>query len=149
MLARAIGDDATAVLRIFSGRGTHIASKKLKVSSLRCYNLLVARTPILCITGLFERTPTVFIMGTAEILCCVPSHAGRFTSLPTPPTNWQSKGSGQARDVLKRAGLLRLTTVIPRCNLLRERETGVMNSLKAPFVWGNAGIVQLVRAADL
>ena len=58
-----IADDVTAVLRILSGRGTHIASKKLKVSSLRCYNLLVARTPILCITGLFERTPTGFIMG--------------------------------------------------------------------------------------
>ena len=31
----------------FSGRGTHIGAKKLKVPSLRCYNLLVAGTPTL------------------------------------------------------------------------------------------------------
>ena len=73
-LARTIADDVTAVLGVFSGRGTHIASKKLKVSSLRCYNLLVARTPILCITGLFERTPTVFIMG----------HGREFVLRPEP-----------------------------------------------------------------
>src|SRR2546423_14607531 len=37
--------------------GTHIAPQKLKVSSLHCYNLLVAGTPIVRIAGVFDRTP--------------------------------------------------------------------------------------------
>ena len=59
-------------LFVYSVVGAHTHRiKEVKVSSLSCYNLLVARTPILCITGLFERTSTVFIMGHGRdfVLC--------------------------------------------------------------------------------
>ena len=69
-----IGDDATVFLVYISGRGTHIATQKLKVSSLRYYNLLVAGTPILRITGVFERYTHGFIM----------EHGGDFVLRPEP-----------------------------------------------------------------
>ena len=100
----------------FNRRGTHIAPQKLKVSGLRCYTLLVEELPFFVSQDSSSAHPLFSSWGTAETLCCVPSHAGRFTSLLTPTTNWQSKGSGQARDVLAGAGLLQLTTIIPRCN---------------------------------
>src|SRR5262245_13649290 len=82
----------------FSARGTHIAPQKLKVSRLHCYNLLVAGTPISSYhNGSSSTHPRFSSWSTAETLCCVPSHAGRFTSLPTPTPNWQPRGSGQAR----------------------------------------------------
>lgn len=43
-------------------RGAHIAPQKLKVSSVHCYNLLVAGMPVLRIAGVFERAPLVSIM---------------------------------------------------------------------------------------
>lgn len=55
-------------------RGAHIAPQKLKVSSLQCYNSLVAGAPILRITGVFERTPTIHIM----------EHGRDFTLRPEP-----------------------------------------------------------------
>lgn len=41
-----MGDDATGVLRIFQWSGHTYGTGKLKVSSLRCYNLLVAGSPM-------------------------------------------------------------------------------------------------------
>lgn len=51
-------------------RGVDIGSGKLRVSSLHCYNSLVAGTPVLRISGVFERTPVIRVMhyGTDFIL---------------------------------------------------------------------------------
>jgi hypothetical protein len=57
-----MGDDATGVLRMFQWSGHKYGTGKLKASSLRCYNLLVTGSPIVRITEVFERTPTVFIV---------------------------------------------------------------------------------------
>jgi hypothetical protein len=71
---RAIGDDATAVLRIFQWSGHTHSTTKLKVSSLRCFNLLVAGNPILRITGGSSSAhPRFSSWSLAETLCCVPS----------------------------------------------------------------------------
>src|SRR5215472_15963817 len=110
---------------------------------------LLQALPFCISQGSSSAHPRFSSWGTAETLCCVPSHAGCFTPLLTPTTNWQSKGSDQARDILARAGLLQLTFVIRRCNPPSRARDRVMNSLKAAFVWVNAGIAQLVRAADL
>ena len=118
----------------FNRRGTHIAPQKLKVSGLRCYTLLVEELPFFVSQDSSSAHPLFSSWGTAETLCCVPSHAGRFTSLLTPTTNWQSKGSGQARDVLTRRGYYNSRLSSLDATRLRECETGVMNSLKAAFV---------------
>jgi hypothetical protein len=72
-LAVRVGGEAFTY-EVKGSRGSEIAPQKLKVSSLHCYNLLVAGTPILRIAGVFQRTPTVFIM----------QHGRDFTLRPEP-----------------------------------------------------------------
>jgi hypothetical protein len=43
-------------------RDTRIAPGQLKVSSLHSYKSLIAGTPVLRITGVFERTPIIYTM---------------------------------------------------------------------------------------
>ena len=84
---RAIGDDATAVIRIFQWSGHTHRTVEVKVSSLRCYNLLVAGTPILRVTGVFERTHR-FHHGALQRLCVASPvlELARFTTCSSLPS---------------------------------------------------------------
>ncbi len=54
--------ETTFSYEVKGSRGTGIAPPKLKVSSQRCHDSLVAGTPMLRIAGVFDRTPIVYIM---------------------------------------------------------------------------------------
>jgi hypothetical protein len=81
---RAIGDDATAVLCIFSGRGTHIAPQKLKVSKFCSIFLLAVRissSSNRALRSLLLRVPREFFTGRCSLrlrFACLPAFVSRF-----------------------------------------------------------------------
>jgi hypothetical protein len=131
------------VYSVVGAHASHQRSQKSPVCvAITC---LLHALPFFVSQGSSSAHPRFSSWGTVEILCCVPSHAGRFTSLHTPTTNWPSKVLARRETSSRGRGYYNSRLSSLAATLLCERETGVMNSLKAAFVWGNAGIAQLVE----